>query len=98
MAVVGSVVGLVVGMIFFAPIGLLVGPFLGALAGELLNNRIQAKRNAANNADIDTFSANVRALKVALGAFAAFILGTGAKLIVGSLMIFYAVRAMFQIG
>ena len=85
-AVIGSVVGLVVGMIFFAPVGILLGPFLGALAGELLHNRFQETHAGGN----------VRALKVALGAFLAFILGTGAKLIVGALMIFYAVRAMLS--
>ncbi|MCL2193992.1 MAG: DUF456 domain-containing protein [Treponema sp.] len=84
-AVIGSVAGLIIGMIFFAPAGLLVGPFLGALAGELLHNHIH---QPVGN------TGNVKALKVALGAFLAFILGTGAKLIIGSLMIFYAVRAL----
>ena len=37
----------------------------------------------------------IKAFKVALGAFLAFIAGTGAKLIVSSLMLFYAVRAVF---
>ena len=88
MAIFGSVAGLVIGVIFFPPVGLLVGPFLGALAGELINNRIQAKRGRINSGD------NVKALKVAFGAFLAFILGTGAKLIVSSLMIYYAVKAV----
>jgi len=93
-AVIGSVVGLVVGMIFFAPVGILLGPFLGALAGELLHNRFLETRDGA---ETETHAGgNVRALKVALGAFLAFILGTGAKLIVGALMIFYAVRAMLS--
>jgi uncharacterized protein YqgC (DUF456 family) len=78
LAVIGSVLGLIIGMFFFPPIGLIVGPFLGALAGELIHNR----------------SYNVKALKVALGAFLAFILGTGAKLIIGMMMIYYAVMAM----
>jgi uncharacterized protein YqgC (DUF456 family) len=78
LAVIGSILGLVIGMIFFAPIGLIIGPFLGALVGELISNR----------------SSSVKALKVALGAFLAFILGTGAKLIIGMLMIYYAVMAM----
>jgi len=97
--VIGSVLGLIAGMIFFAPIGLLVGPFAGALVGELINNHIQAKRNNVNNAGIDSTgdnSGNVRALKAALGAFLAFIVGTGAKLIIGSLMIYYAVKAVFS--
>jgi uncharacterized protein YqgC (DUF456 family) len=87
MAVFGSVLGLVVGVIFFPPVGLLAGPFLGALSGELINNRIQAKRGGINS------GGNVKALKVAFGAFLAFIVGTGAKLIVSSLMIYYAVKA-----
>ena len=88
-AVFGSVVGLIAGMFLFAPLGLLVGPFLGALAGELINNRVKAKRENVN-AD------NTKALKVALGAFLAFIMGTGAKLVVGVLMIRYAIKAVFS--
>jgi uncharacterized protein YqgC (DUF456 family) len=78
LAVIGSILGLVLGIIFFPPIGLIAGPFLGALAGELIHSR----------------SYNIKALKVALGAFLAFILGTGAKLIISLLMIYYAVMAM----
>jgi len=36
-----------------------------------------------------------KALKAALGAFLAFIVGTGAKLIICSLMIFFAVKSLF---
>jgi len=89
MAVTGSVLGLIIGMIFFAPIGLLIGPFLGALAGELINNAIKTKRNK------EAGVSGTNPIKVALGAFLAFILGTGAKLIICSLMIYYAVRAVF---
>jgi len=103
MAVVGSVLGLIAGMLFFAPLGLLVGPFLGALAGELINNRIKAKRGVdsieVNSTEINSTknsgSGNMKALKVAFGAFLAFIVGTGAKLIIGSLMIYYAVKIVF---
>jgi len=93
-AVIGSVLGLIAGMLFFAPLGLLIGPFLGALAGELINNRIKAKRNKINSTEPGS-AGNLKALKVAMGAFLAFILGTGAKLIIGSLMIYYAVKAVF---
>jgi uncharacterized protein len=82
-AVIGSVLGLVLGMIFFAPYGIIAGPFLGALAGELLNNK-----NNNNNAGFD------KALKVALGAFLAFIVGTGAKLFIGISLLYYAVKAV----
>ncbi|MCL2155869.1 MAG: DUF456 domain-containing protein [Leptospirales bacterium] len=77
-AAIGSLLGLVAGMFFFPPLGLIIGSFLGALAGELIHNR----------SDKD------KALKVALGAFLAFILSTGAKLIISAVMIFYAVKAM----
>lgn len=79
LAVIGSVLGLLAGTIFFAPAGLIIGPFLGAFAGELIHNRASGSK----------------ALKAALGAFLAFLLGTGAKLVAGSFMIFYAVKAIF---
>ena len=51
---------------FFAgPLGLILGPFFGALVGELTHNG----------------SDSARAFKVAFGSFAAFICGTGLKLI-----------------
>ena len=96
-AVIGSIVGLVIGMIFFAPAGILLGPFLGALAGELINSYI---RNRNTNSGTDNFETDkarlAKALKVAMGAFLAFIFGTGAKLIVVSVMIFYAVKAILE--
>jgi len=79
LASVGSFLGLLVGIFLFPPWGMIVGPFLGAFMGELIQNR-------ANGA---------RALVVALGAFLAFIVGAGAKLIVSGLMIYYAVKALF---
>ena len=97
MAVIGSVLGIIVGM-FFVPIGLLLGPFLGALAGELINSRVQVKRNKTDDAGSTAAGDNSgggKALKAALGAFLAFIVGTGAKLIIGSIMIYYAVKAVF---
>ena len=105
MAVTGSILGLLAGIFFFPPIGLLVGPFVGALIGELLHNQTQAKRRLENSGEPLTSDANVaaysdaagnvNALVAAFGAFFAFILGTGAKLITGSMMIFYAVKAVF---
>ena len=76
---IGSFLGLLAGIIFFPPWGMLAGAFLGAFAGELIHNRANSQK----------------AIKVALGAFLAFIVGTGAKLIASSMMLFYAVKAMF---
>jgi uncharacterized protein YqgC (DUF456 family) len=83
-AVIGSVLGLITGMVFFAPYGIILGPFLGALAGEVINTKI-----AKNNAGFG------KALKAALGAFVAFIVGTGAKLCICMIMLYYAVKAVF---
>jgi uncharacterized protein YqgC (DUF456 family) len=94
LAVIGSVAGLIAGMIFFAPVGLIAGPFLGALAGELINNRVKREKVENNDPETTDVARNNNALKVAFGAFLAFILGTGAKLITGSLMIYYAVKAV----
>jgi len=99
-AVIGSVIGLVVGM-FFAPIGLLAGPFFGAFVGELIHSKTEAIRIRKENPDnpepetINITARNEKALFAAFGAFLAFILGTGAKLIIGGLMIFFSVRAVF---
>jgi len=78
-AVIGSFLGLLAGIFFFPPWGLVFGSFLGAFTGELIHNNING----------------AKAFKVALGAFLAFILGTGAKLIVSFMMLFYAVREVF---
>jgi uncharacterized protein YqgC (DUF456 family) len=86
-AVIGSVLGLVLGMIFLSPYGIIIGPFLGALAGEVINNK-----TANNNAGFD------KALKVAFGAFLAFIVGTGAKLFISISMLRYAIKAVFFSG
>ena len=79
-AAIGSFIGLVIGIFFFAPWGLILGPFLGALTGELIHNRQNG----------------IKALKVAFGAFLAFIVGTGSKLVTSALMIFFAVTSLFN--
>ena len=78
-ATIGSILGLLAGLFFFPPAGLIIGPFLGALVGELIHNRTDS----------------AKALKIAFGSFLAFILGAGTKLIITSVMMFYAVKAMF---
>jgi uncharacterized protein YqgC (DUF456 family) len=77
-AAIGSFIGLVIGLIFFPPWGMIAGTFLGALAGELIHNRENTGQ----------------AFKTALGALLAFVVGTGAKLIAGAMMLFYAVKAV----
>jgi uncharacterized protein YqgC (DUF456 family) len=71
--------GTVIGMIvgmFFGPWGLILGPFAGAYVGELLGNRSEGKV----------------ALKVATGAFFAFIGGVGIKLVASGMILYYMVR------
>ena len=78
-----ATIGSVLGLfvgMFFSPWGLILGPFLGALTGELIHNRQNGKK----------------AFIVALGAFLAFIVGTGAKIIVCALMLFYAVGPLLR--
>lgn len=77
-ATIGSVIGVVAGIFLFPPVGLIVGPFLGALIGELINNSEDS----------------TKAFRVAFGSFLAFIFGTGAKLIVSAIMLFYAIKSI----
>lgn len=76
-ASVGATLGVVAGLFLFPPLGIIVFPFLGAYIGQLT----------------DETTPRSKALRVAFGSFVAFLLGTGAKLIVSAMMIFYAIRA-----
>lgn len=74
-----ATIGTVIGMLagmFLGPWGMIVGPFLGAFAGELVGNR----------------SRGHVALRVATGAFAAFISGVGVKLILSGMLLYYMVK------
>ncbi len=62
---IGATVGVFAGFFLFPPIGIILGPFLGAVAGELLNNPNDRQK----------------ALKVGIGSFLSFLVGTGIKLI-----------------
>jgi len=68
---------------------------------EIINDESGGTTVGGTGADGNTGgngNGTAKALKVALGAFLAFIVGTGAKLIVASLMIYYAVKAViFQV-
>ena len=79
-AVNGSILGLIIGIFFIPGIGLIIGPFLGAFIGALLDYS-EAKTEGVNVNN---------AVKIALGAFAGFLLGTLLKLIV-SLYIIYII-------
>ena len=85
-ASIGSLLGLIAGIFVFPPWGLLAGPFLGAFAGELIHSR---NKGGAPGKKTE------HALKVAFGAFISFFIGTGIKLITCSVMLFYAVKAVF---
>ena len=63
----------------FPPIGLLIGPFIGAFIGSLLE--VQGD--------------NTRALKVALGSFIGFVTGTILKLVVSSVLLYYAIYNIY---
>ena len=75
----GSLAGLIVGMIFFPPWGMILGSFLGAFTGELIYD----KRNTS------------KALKVGMASFTAFIFGTGAKLTLSVVMLYYMIKPLF---
>ena len=77
-----ATIGATIGAIagfLFGPIGIIVGPFAGAVIGELMNNR-----NDLN-----------RAIKVGLGSFLSFIVGTGIKLMAASGIMIYICRDIF---
>jgi len=59
---------------------MIAGTFFGALEGELIHNREN----------------KMQAFKAAWGALLAFIVGSGAKLIASSIMLFYAVKAVIS--
>ena len=63
----------------FPPIGLLLGPFIGAFIGALLEVR----------------GDNNRALKVAVGSFIGFVTGTILKLVISSVLIYYAIYNVY---
>lgn len=74
-----GVTGATVGVIlgmFFGPVGIIFGPFIGAVAGELLGNNLSFDK----------------AIVVGFGSLLSFFVGTGFKLIVGALLLFYIIK------
>lgn len=63
----------------FPPIGLLIGPFIGAFIGALL----------------EVQDDNTRAFKVAIGSFIGFVTGTILKLVVSSVLLYYAIYNIY---
>ena len=73
--------GATLGMIvglFAGPVGIIFGPFVGAVLGEMIN---------------DTSDLH-RALKVGIGTFCSFLLGTGLKLILALTILWHIVIAL----
>jgi uncharacterized protein YqgC (DUF456 family) len=76
-----ATIGTVIGMIvgmFAGPWGLILGPFLGAFVGELVGNRSEGHV----------------ALRVAFGAFIAFMCGVGIKLVASGMMLYYIIKEL----
>jgi uncharacterized protein YqgC (DUF456 family) len=76
-----ATIGTIIGMIagmFLGPLGLIIGPFIGAFVGELIGNR----------------SEGGVALRVAFGAFVAFMCGVGIKLICSGMILFYIIKEL----
>lgn len=76
----GATIGLFVGFVFFPPVGIVLCPFFGAVIGELMNDRNDVEK----------------AFRVGLASFAAFIFGTGIKLIVGLWIFFQLITPLWQ--
>ena len=71
----GSIVGVIAGIFLFPPLGIIIGPFLGAFIGEMIHDS----------------SNTTKAIKSATGSFIGFLMGTGLKLVICGLLIYYAI-------
>lgn len=65
---------------FMGPIGIVAGPFIGAVAGEMINQRRTLDE----------------AIKVGFGSFLSFIVGTGVKVVVATMITYYIGRDLFH--
>lgn len=66
--------------IFLGPIGIIFGPFAGAVLGEMLNQN----RTLGE------------AIKVGFGSFLSFLVGTGIKLMVATIVTYYIARDIIE--
>lgn len=65
--------------LFMGPMGIILGPFVGAVAGEMLNQQRPFGE----------------AIKVGFGSLISFIVGTGLKLVVSGMMMYYIWKDLF---
>lgn len=70
---IGATVGVFAGFLFFPPLGMIAGPFVGAVVGELLHDARDTSR----------------ALRVGVGSFLSFVVGTGIKLLASIAMLIH---------
>jgi uncharacterized protein YqgC (DUF456 family) len=66
---------------FMGPMGIILGPFFGAVAGEMFNQR----RTLGE------------AIKVGFGSLISFIVGSGMKLVVTGMMMYYIWKDLFHL-
>ena len=65
--------------LLFPPVGILIGPFCGAFIGAFLEVR----------------GDNNRAFKIAIGSFIGFVTGTILKLVISSVLFYYAINNIY---
>ena len=75
----GAIAGLIAGMLVGSVVGAIIGPFIGAVVGEIIND----------NSDIS------KALKVGIGSFLSFLVGSGLKLILCVAMLVVIAQDIF---
>ena len=66
--------------LFFGPVGVILGPLIGAFLGELINNR--------ENLD--------KAVTVGFGSLVSFLAGSGLKIIISGVMLYYIGRDIWH--
>lgn len=66
---------------FFSIVGIIIGPFIGAVVGEIIGSKRPLNE----------------ALKVGFGSLLSFIVGSGLKLIVGAMLMYYIVKDVIHI-
>lgn len=78
---IGATVGVFAGFLLFPPVGIFLGPFFGALIGELLHDSRDRRK----------------ALRVGVGSFLSFVVGTGLKLVVSISMFIHILTDLWPV-